>query len=95
MEPTFKAGQILLVSHIPYFFREPQIGDVVVVEDSQDSRLLLKRIIKSRPRRSRGYRPTRSRYKEYFVGGDNKGHSRTFGPISGKQIVGRVILKLN
>lgn len=91
MEPTFKAGQILLVSSVPYLFKEPRAGDVVVVRDPRDRKPLLKRIVEIRPRRSIALGPTRSKYKEYFVSGDNRGHSRTFGPVSKEQIVGKVI----
>jgi len=33
MEPTLRAGDRVLVSSIPYWFGEPELGDVVVFED--------------------------------------------------------------
>lgn len=52
MEPTFRDGQMLLISSLPYFFRQPKVGDVVVIKDPRDpsrssgqgSQWLLKRI---------------------------------------------------
>ncbi len=89
MEPTFKPNQTLLVSSIPYFFREPKVGEVVVVKDPRDpstssgqgGRLLLKRIDKKRK-------------EEYFVVGDNPKQStdsKDFGWITNKEIIGKVI----
>lgn len=82
MEPTFKEGQILLVSSIPYLFQKRKVGDVVVIKDPRDGRLLLKRIEKKEK-------------DKYFVAGDNPASStdsRTFGPIPRKNILGKVIL---
>ncbi len=81
MEPTFKEGQTLLVSSLPYFFRQPKIGDVVVVKDPRSRRLLLKRI-------------TNRENQNYFVSGDNpksSTDSRTFGVINKENILGKVI----
>lgn len=81
MEPTFKAGQTLLVSSIPYLFRQPKIGEAVVVKDPRGNRLLLKRI-------------TKKENDLYFVGGDNSRastDSREFGTIERKDIAGKVI----
>lgn len=90
MEPTFKEGQILLVSSIPYFFRQPKVGEVVVVKDPRDpsassgqgGRLLLKRIQKCHPRMT------------FEVAGDNPNFStdsRTFGVIARENILGKVV----
>lgn len=82
MEPTFREGQVLLASSIPYVLWQPRMGDVVVVKNPWDGRLLLKRIEKREGER-------------YFVAGDNQQFStdsRTFGPIVKDLIVGKVIL---
>lgn len=87
MEPTFREGQTLLVSSIPYLFRQPGIGDIVVVKDPRDGRLLLKRIVTFVPSR---IRPR----EEYFVSGDNPSastDSRIFGPITNKNILGILV----
>lgn len=85
MQPSFKEGQKLIVSSIPYFLREPKVGDVIIIRDPSDGRLLLKRINEVRLR------------KQYLVAGDNPGDSRdsrTFGAIERKNILGKVILNL-
>lgn len=82
MKSTFREGQTLLVSSIPYLFRQPGIGDIVVVKDPRDGRRLLKRIVDIRPR------------EEYFVSGDNPSastDSRRFGVVSRKMILGKVL----
>lgn len=81
MEPTFQSGQTLLVSGIPYLFRKPKVGDVVVVNDPRDGRLLLKRL-------------TKVDNEKYIVAGDNpkaSTDSRAFGPTGKQAILGRVI----
>lgn len=82
MEPTFKEGQVLLVSSIPYLFAKPKFGDVVVIKDPRNGRLLLKRIKKKVG-------------DKYFVAGDNptaSTDSRTFGQIGKSLILGTAIL---
>ena|SRR3989338_7338199 len=101
MEPTFKPGQSLLVSAVPYIFRKPKTGDVVVIKDPRDGRLLLKRIKKirvyssSERSESRSSRQARTiRVEEFFVSGDNPAastDSKTFGTISQKMILGRTL----
>ena len=85
MEPTFKEGQTVLVSSIPYLFGGPKVGDVVVIKNSRDGRLLLKRVKKRES-------------KEYVVAGDNpevSTDSRTFGPVLRKNILGKVIFSID
>ena len=87
MEPTFKPGQTVLVSSIPYIFTEPKVSDVVVIKDPQDGKPLLKRIIRidnysssdppaggeSRSLRQDSSRQARTiREDQYFVAGDNR-----------------------
>lgn len=98
MEPTFRQGQTLLVSSIPYLFQKPKVDDVIVIKDPQTGRLLLKRISKVRPRRSTASQPVRLAGEEaYFVSGDNPNHSRdsnSFGALPKGAILGKVIFKL-
>lgn len=84
MEPTHKSGDTLLVNRLFYFFKNPQVNDIVVLKDPRDAKLILKRI-------------TEFKNNRYFVLGDNKSEStdsRHFGWIGKKQIVGKVIYKL-
>lgn len=79
MEPTFKRGDLILVSGLPYLFSRPKVNDLVVFK--HEGGLLVKRISKI----SSG---------NYFVTSDNKKHgmdSRVFGWLSKAQLLGRVI----
>lgn len=82
MEPLLKNREKILVSEIPYLFKKPQPNDVVVVK-LENNLILVKRIIKI----VNG---------KYFVLGDNKKDSmdgRSFGNLSRKQILGKMIYK--
>lgn len=81
MEPLICEGQSLLVSFLPYFFRKPKAGEIIVLRSPKDKRYVVKRIQKIEKDR-------------YFVVGDNKDKStdsREFGLITKKDIVGKVI----
>lgn len=83
MEPLIKNGEKIIVSSIPYLFESPKINDIVVVR-LKDDLILIKRIIKI----VNG---------KYFLLGDNKKDSmdsRSFGNLSRKQILGKMIYKL-
>jgi nickel-type superoxide dismutase maturation protease len=82
MIPGLKNGEIVLVSNIFYWFKNPQIGDIVAV--GKDGKVLVKRI-------------TETKEGKYFLEGDNKQDSldsRKFGFISRENIIGKVIYKL-
>ncbi len=84
MEPTYASSDILLVSKVFYFFRNPQVHDIVVLKDPRDLRLVLKRI-------------TKIKDNTYFVVGDNEQEStdsRHYGWISKQEIVGKVFYKI-
>ena len=85
MEPAIKKGERVLVFGWAYLFSTPKTGDLVVIADPRDGkRKLLKRI-------------TRIDYEKLWVEGDNKQSStdsRTFGPVSKKYILGRIIQNL-
>ncbi len=81
MYPTFKAGNVVLVSSFPYFFKNPAVGDLVVLKKEK---YIIKRITKIDGDR-------------FFVEGDNIKESidsRKFGWIGRKEIVGKVIFKM-
>ncbi len=78
MEPTLKQNQIVVVSSIPYLFRKPKVGDIVVFKRQK---YIIKRI-------------TAIRKEQVFVIGDNKKDSRdsrSFGWINKNSILGKVI----
>ncbi len=83
MEPLIKNGAAVLVSNCPYWFKNPQINDIVAFKD-KSGKVLVKRIAKVNN-------------EKYFVEGDNNSDSldsRSFGYISKKQIIGEMIYKL-
>lgn len=83
MEPSIRNGEKIIASYIPYLFKTPKINDIVIVR-LKDNLILVKRIIQI----SNG---------KYFVLGDNKKDSldgRSFGNLSRKQILGKMIFKL-
>ncbi len=85
MEPVFTQNTSVLVTSIPYFFREPKIGDVIVLKSPRDKKPILKRIVKQVG-------------NKYFVYGDNpkdSTDSTTFGPILKEMILGKVIFKFH
>lgn len=78
MVPTYKSGQFVLVSPIPYFFAKPKVGDVVVVKIY--NRRIIKRIEKIAA-------------QNYFIVGDNEKastDSRTFGCVTTTMILAKV-----
>lgn len=78
MEPTLKQNQIVIVSSIPYLFRKPKIGDIVVLKRQK---YIIKRIAAIKK-------------EQVFVVGDNKKESRDsreFGWIKKDRILGKVI----
>ena len=83
MEPTYKAHDRLWASRLFYMLFKPKMGDVVVLRDPRDGRLVLKRI-------------TRITADGYFVKGDNEKEStdsRTFGFLKKENITGKVLFK--
>ncbi len=81
MLPHILDGEAVLVSGIPYLFKNPKINDIVAFEI--EKQIFLKRVLKI----SNG---------KYFVRGDNKNDSfdsRKFGYILKSQILGKVIYK--
>ena len=81
MRPTLLPGQKVLVNKLSYFFFSPKTGDIVVVKNPEDGRLMIKRVEKI----ANG---------TYSVVGDNPKRStdsRVFGPVTKRAIIGKVI----
>ncbi len=82
MVPNFEEGDFILINRWAYLFGKPQENDVVVLKHPHNKKYLLKRI-------------SRTINGAVFVEGDNKSESedsRQFGPISKKEIVGKVLM---
>jgi len=45
MEPTLRNGSVNLVSRLPYFWREPQRGEIVAIRTTGRSIMYLKRVV--------------------------------------------------
>lgn len=45
MEPTLHEGQMLIISKINYFVGNPQRGEIIVLKDNVENKLLIKRVI--------------------------------------------------
>ncbi len=86
MEPTFRAGDYVLVNRWAYRVRKPSEGDVVVVRDpEQPTKFIVKRV------------SSVAEADAYFLVGDNAESSRDsrhFGAIRKERIVGKVWLRL-
>jgi len=81
MEPTLRGNQVVIASSFPYFFGNPSISDVVVL---QHEKCIIKRIAKIKE-------------NKIFVVGDNiskSTDSRSFGWIDKNKIIGKVIFKI-
>ena len=81
MEPTFREGDRLLINKWAYAFSKPKVGDVVIFKKLPEERYILKRIQKIL-------------HTGFFVRGDNKTDSKSFGVITEKQIMGKVLTSL-
>ena len=93
MAPTFTRGDWLLVRYLrPSTAPRVKVGEVVLVERTdQPGPLLIKRL-----KDIRGDSPNRH-YPTYWVEGDNKElsqDSRTWGALSGDEIVGKVLFRV-
>ncbi len=83
MLPAYPAGSRLFVSRTFYILCKLRVGDVVVLHDPRDGRLILKRIQSENS-------------KEYLVIGDNSVEStdsRHFGPVKKEDIIGKVMFQ--
>lgn len=81
MQSGYQKGDTVLVNKLAYVFKSPQINEVIVLKNPKDKTCIIKRI-------------NRIKDNKYFVLGDNSKEStdsRSFGWISKKEIVGKVI----
>jgi nickel-type superoxide dismutase maturation protease len=81
MAPALRHNQIVFASSIPYIFRKPRTGDIVIV---RHTRCIIKRIAEIKE-------------DKIFIIGDNEEKStdsRSFGWIGKESILGKVIFKI-
>ncbi len=84
MEPIIRDGAVVLVSSLPYVFRKPRAGDVVVAQHPFERRLIVKQVERI-VRDGRGDR--------VFLRGVNKAQSQdseAFGSLAISSLVGKV-----
>ena len=86
MLPVLRPGDVILVNESTYRHRAPRHGEVVVARPSSlGGRALVKRIVGT------------PRPDEYFLLGDHPADSldsRTFGPVTRQELIGRVWLRV-
>ena len=83
MEPTLLEGDQVIASPLPYRWRPPAVGDLVVLRHPTEPRFLVKRVVDVDGQR-------------VSVRGDNRDRStdsRAFGPVSRDALVGKVLLR--
>ena len=76
MVPTLKPGQEILVSSLPFFFRNPSTGDLIAFKN--ENQFIVKRIMEVKGDR-------------VLVKGDNTGDTKDYGWVERKKIIGKVI----
>lgn len=84
MYPALNQGDTVLFNRLSYIFKNPSIGDIVLVKKPKEPRIILKRV-------------TEIKNDLYFLSGDNKKESidsRTFGYVQKKYILGKMLVKL-
>ena len=96
MDPTLSNGQLLPVILVGYLLEDPRFNDIVIVQSEGELETRFVKRVLGTPGRIVSYKGQDYRLgdDEYFVVGDNRNHStdsRTYGPIKGKQIIGRVV----
>lgn len=85
MEPTFREGEKIFACSLPYKFKKPREGDVVVLLHPFRNIFIIKRIKKIQ------------RDGNYIVASDNPLYgedSASFGPIKREKIIGKVLFNL-
>lgn len=99
MEPTYKNGEYLIVDEISYKFQKPKKDEVIIFHNPKDPKIFfIKRII-GLPNENLiiDGREIKLKDNEYFVMGDNRdasSDSRIWGPVPGRLIVGRSMIRL-
>lgn len=76
MEPKIKNGSFFIVSSIPFWFRFPKAGEIVVFKN--ENKNIVKKIFKIEN-------------KKYFVEGENLMDSKKFDSIQKKEILGKLL----
>ena len=97
MNPTFEDNDIALVYKLSYLNKEPKEGDIILAEEPTKGTLVIKRIVgipgDTISSENKSYT---LKGGEYFIRGDNKGHSRdsdTYGPVKRESIKGEVLVR--
>ena len=79
MEPFLKEGSFFIGSNIPYIFRKPKEGDVVLFKNN--NKIIVKKII-------------RVDKEKISVEGINKSDNMKFSPVRRNEILGKLLIKL-
>ena len=79
MEPEIKNGSFFIASKIPFIFRDPKVGDIVLFKSK--NKIIIKKIMKIIS-------------NNYYIEGINKADSKKFGPIKKQEILGKITIKI-
>lgn len=79
MLPRLKPKDIILVSSLPYIFKSPKIGDIVLFRNNKT--IMVKRIVEIKDNKLK-------------IEGDNKKDSFSIGWIKKDDIIGKVYRKI-
>lgn len=85
LSPVLKEGDFVLISKVPFFFRSLQVGDIVAFKQAYYGTMI--KVVE---------RISTDEDEIYVVGFHEKSvDSRHFGPISKKQVLGKVIFHID
>ena len=94
MDPTLHTGQLLLINRLAYLRSSPQVGDIVVVSFGNQGEITFVKRVEGIAGQLVAGRLAPLGQNQLFIEGDNRSFStdsRSYGPITERQVLGKVI----